>query len=81
MHTLLTWLGNRDILNMEHEQSAAIITLATKSLIPFDKIVILSNKDENKWTSHVRMAFSKSSLEELKEATERLQKTFQRIVD
>jgi hypothetical protein len=27
------------------------------------------------------MAFSKSSLEELKEATERLQKTFQRIVE
>ncbi len=56
MHTLLTWLGNRDILNMEHEQSAAIITLATKSLIPFDKIVILSNKDENKWIQFERFA-------------------------
>ena len=49
MHTLLTWLGNRDLENMEQEQNAAIVTLATKSPTSFDKIVILSNKDENKW--------------------------------
>jgi len=49
VHTLLTWLGNKDLENMEHEQNAAIVTLATKSPTPFDKIVILSNKDENKW--------------------------------
>jgi len=34
---------------MEQEQNAAIVTLATKSPTSFDKIVILSNKDENKW--------------------------------
>ncbi|MEC8350887.1 MAG: sigma-54-dependent Fis family transcriptional regulator, partial [Pseudomonadota bacterium] len=54
MHTLFTWLGNRDIENMEQEQSAAIVSLATKSEIPFDKIVILSNKDEAKWDSFER---------------------------
>ena len=48
MHTLFTWLGNRDIENMEQEQNAAIVSLATKSEVPFDKIVILSNKDEAK---------------------------------
>ena len=47
MHTLLTWLGNRDLENMEQEQNAAIVTLTTKSATPFDKIVILANKDEN----------------------------------
>ena len=54
MHTLFTWLGNRDIENMEQEQNAAIVSLATKSEIPFDKIVILSNKDEDKWDSFER---------------------------
>lgn len=54
MNTLLTWLGNRDIENMEQEQNAAIVSLATKSKVPFDKIVILSNKDEAKWDSFER---------------------------
>lgn len=54
MHTLLTWLGNRDLENMEQEQNAAIVTLATKSTTPFDKIVILANKDENKWDKFER---------------------------
>jgi len=54
MHTLLTWLGNRDLENMEHDKNAAIATLATKSQTPFDKIVILSNKDENKWHTFER---------------------------
>ena len=49
MHTLFTWLGNRDIQNMEQEQNAAIVSLATKSETPFDKIVIIANKDEAKW--------------------------------
>lgn len=34
---------------MEQEQNAAIATIATKSSVAFDKIVILSNKDEAKW--------------------------------
>ncbi|MCW8091568.1 sigma-54 interaction domain-containing protein [Alteromonas sp. ASW11-130] len=39
---------------MEQEQNAAIVSLATKSEVPFDKIVILSNKDEAKWDSFER---------------------------
>jgi len=54
VHILLTWLGNRDLENMEQEHNAAIVTLATKSSIPFDKIVILSNKDEAKWDKFER---------------------------
>lgn len=54
MNILLTWLGNRDIENMEQEQNAALVSLATKSAIPFDKIVILSNKDEEKWGTFER---------------------------
>ena len=54
MNILLTWLGNRDIENMEQEQNAALVSLATKSTIPFDKIVILSNKDEEKWGTFER---------------------------
>ena len=47
MHTLFTWLGNRDIENMEADKSAAIVAMATKSQPPFDKIVILSNNRED----------------------------------
>lgn len=39
---------------MEQEQNAAIVSLAIKSEVPFDKIVILSNKDEAKWDSFER---------------------------
>ncbi|WP_268408535.1 sigma-54 interaction domain-containing protein [Alteromonas sp. a30] len=39
---------------MEQELNAAIVSLATKSEVPFDKIVILSNKDEAKWDSFER---------------------------
>ena len=49
MHTLLTWLGTKDLENMLVEAHAAISTIALKSTISFDKIVILSNKDEDKW--------------------------------
>lgn len=49
MNILLTWLGNKDLDNMELDQSAAIVTLATKSSQPFNKIVILSNQQEQKW--------------------------------
>ena len=54
MHTLLTWLGNKDLENMEQDQNAAVSTLAIKSATPFDKIVILSNKDETKWNQFER---------------------------
>lgn len=54
MHTLFTWLGNLDIQYMEQEQNAAIVSLATKSKQPFDKIVILSNKEEDKWDAFER---------------------------
>ncbi|MGI2096976.1 sigma-54 interaction domain-containing protein [Shewanella glacialipiscicola] len=36
------------------EAPAAISTIALKSTIPFDKIVILSNKDEGKWNQFER---------------------------
>lgn len=39
---------------MEQERNAAIASIATKSKVPFDKIVILSNKDEAKWDSYER---------------------------
>lgn len=54
VHTLFKWLGNRDIENIDQGQNAAIVLLATKSEIPFDKIVILSNKDEEKRHSFKR---------------------------
>ena len=40
-----------------------------------------ADRDETKWTSHVRMAYSRSSIDQIKEATERLKETFLRIVD
>ncbi|MBU1619359.1 MAG: sigma-54 dependent transcriptional regulator [Gammaproteobacteria bacterium] len=49
MNTLLTWLGNKDIENMKLEQNAAIAALALKSVVPFDKIVILANHFEAHW--------------------------------
>ncbi|MEM0514261.1 sigma-54 dependent transcriptional regulator [Pseudoalteromonas sp. YIC-827] len=54
LNTLLTWLGNKDLENMETEQSAAIVALAIKSPKPFDKIVILSNHQEAKWDRYER---------------------------
>lgn len=54
MHTLLTWLGTKDLENMLVEAHAAISTIALKSTISFDKIVILSNKDEDKWNQFER---------------------------
>lgn len=54
MHTLLTWLGTKDLDNMLNDTNAAISTIATKSEQPFDKIVILSNKDEDKWSHFER---------------------------
>ncbi|MFT6905602.1 MAG: transcriptional regulator with PAS, ATPase and Fis domain [Oleiphilaceae bacterium] len=54
MHTLLTWLGTKDLDNMLNDTNAAISTIAAKSEQPFDKIVILSNKDEDKWSHFER---------------------------
>lgn len=52
--TLLTWLGTKDLDNMLNDTNAAISILATKPEQPFDKIVILSNKDEDKWSHFER---------------------------
>ncbi|MGI2161037.1 sigma-54 dependent transcriptional regulator [Shewanella sp. SM95] len=54
LNILLTWLGNKDLENMQSDKGAAIVTLAIKSKIPFDKIVILSNKDEQLWPQFER---------------------------
>tara|TARA_R110002033_G_C3896287_1_gene239489 strand:- start:10505 stop:12004 length:1500 start_codon:yes stop_codon:yes gene_type:complete len=54
MHTLLTWLGSKDLDNMQNNANAAIATIAAKAEQPFDKIIILSNKDEDKWTQFER---------------------------
>ena len=70
------WVSIKGVTNKELRQAAS----EDGVLFPSGSL-FYTNRDENNWTSHVRMAFSKSSLEELKEATERLQKTFQRIVD
>lgn len=43
MHTLLTWLGNRDLDNMQQDKNAAIAGFAVKANPHFDKIVILAN--------------------------------------
>lgn len=50
MHTLLTWLGNRDLENMQQGKTAAIATIALKAQPHFDKIVILSNDKEETWS-------------------------------
>lgn len=54
MRILLTWLGNRDLENMEQDKPASIVTLATKAENAFDKIVILANKDDQKWDKFER---------------------------
>lgn len=50
MDTFFSWLGNRDLENMEQGNNAAIASLVLQSKTSFDKIVILANKDEEKWT-------------------------------
>lgn len=50
MHILLTWLGTKDIDNMLEDRLAAIASIAVKSKIPFDKIVILANQREEVWS-------------------------------
>lgn len=50
MHILLTWLGTKDIDNMSEGRLAAIASIAVKSKIPFDKIVILANQREEVWS-------------------------------
>ena len=70
------WVSIKGVTNKELRQAAS----EDGVLFPSGSL-FYTDRDETKWTSHVRMAFSKASLEELKEATERLQKTFQRIVD
>jgi len=50
LHTLLTWLGNRDLENMQQGKTAAIATIALKAQPHFDKIVILSNDKEETWS-------------------------------
>ncbi|TDF38492.1 sigma-54-dependent Fis family transcriptional regulator [Alteromonadaceae bacterium M269] len=51
MNTFFSWLGNRDLDNMEQGNDAAITSLVLQSKTPFDKVVILANKDEEKWTN------------------------------
>lgn len=70
------WVSIKGVTNKELRQAAS----EDGVLFPSGSL-FYTDRDESKWTSHVRMAYSKSSLAELKEATERLQKTFQRIVD
>jgi len=70
------WVSIKGVTNKELRKAAS----EDGVMFPSGSL-FYTDRDETKWTSHVRMAFSKSSLEELKEATERLQKTFQRIVD
>jgi transcriptional regulator with GAF, ATPase, and Fis domain len=50
VHTLLTWLGNRDLENMQQGKNAAIATIALKAQPHFDKIVILANDKEVTWS-------------------------------
>lgn len=50
MKTLLSWLGNKDIENMQLDNHAAISAIAAKSDVQFDKIVILSNHREEAWS-------------------------------
>jgi transcriptional regulator with PAS, ATPase and Fis domain len=50
VHTLLTWLGNRDLENMQQDKNAAIATIALKAQPHFDKIVILANDKEETWS-------------------------------
>ncbi len=44
MHTLFSWLGNKDIENMLDGEAAAIATTIAKSEKPVDKVVILANQ-------------------------------------
>lgn len=62
MKTLLTWLGNKDIENMENDQHAAISALAAKSDIQFNKIVILSNHKPEVWDRFERFITKKIAL-------------------
>lgn len=62
MHTLLTWLGTTDLDNMQKNANAAITTIAARSVQPFDKIVILSNKDEEKWAQFERFLKKRMSI-------------------
>ncbi|GIT12139.1 MAG: hypothetical protein CM1200mP33_3250 [Chloroflexota bacterium] len=70
------WVSIKGVTNKELRQAAS----EDGVLFPSGSF-FYTDRDESKWTSHVRMAYSKSSFAELKEATERLQKNFQRIVD
>lgn len=49
MHTLFTWLGTRDIQNMESNNDAAISTSLVKSKTPFDKVIVLSSHEKENW--------------------------------
>ena len=40
-----------------------------------------ADRDETIWTEHVRMAYSRASIDRITEATVRLKSTFLRIVD
>lgn len=50
MHTLFTWLGTRDVENMERNEPASIATIVSKCSQPVDKVVILSNQHKDKWS-------------------------------
>jgi len=49
MHTLFSWLGNKDIENMLDGEAAAIATTIAKSEKPVDKVVILANQYKEEW--------------------------------
>jgi 2-aminoadipate transaminase len=70
------WVRIKGVSNKELTKEASIdgVLFPTGSLFYADR-------DESKWTTHVRMAFSKSSVDDLVESTERLKDTFLRIVD
>ena len=62
MKTLLTWLGTKDIENMEKDQHAAISALAAKSEHQFNKIVILSNHKPEVWDRFERFIQKKIAM-------------------
>lgn len=62
MKILLTWLGNADLDKMEKNENASIASIAIKSAVSFDKIVILANKDDTKWNQFESFLIKRCSL-------------------
>lgn len=49
MHTLFSWLGNQDVINMERGELASIATIVKMSERQVDKVLILANQHQSKW--------------------------------